>query len=96
MNRTPPSLVPNRAWHFLAEGNKLRDGTIAPADGKWLEHKGKLVLCESHAANAYPKLVEALRWNLSLLEKPNGSHSRTYQVRYEHAAALLRDLGEAE
>jgi hypothetical protein len=35
------------AWHFLAEGNKLRDGSIAPADGKWLEHKGKLVLCGS-------------------------------------------------
>ena len=47
MNRTPPSLVPNRAWHFLAKGNKLRDGSIAPKNGVWLEHKGRLVLCES-------------------------------------------------
>ncbi len=37
------------------------------------------------------KLVEALRWTLGLLDKPNGSHSRTYQVRYEHASAIVRD-----
>ena len=40
------------------------------------------------------ELVEALRWTVALLEKPNGSHNRTYQVRYEHASALLAKLGE--
>ena len=45
------------------------------------------------ACNAYPELVAALRWTVALLEKPNGSHNRTYQVRYEHASALLAKLG---
>ena len=35
----------NLAWHFV--GDKLRDGTPVPADGKWLEHKGPLAMCES-------------------------------------------------
>ena len=33
-------------WHFL-DGDQLRDGTKAPADGKWLEFSGKLEMCES-------------------------------------------------
>ncbi len=34
----------NLAWHFV--GEKLRDGRPVPADGVWLEHTGKLILCE--------------------------------------------------
>ena len=32
------------AWHFV--GEKLRDGRPIPADGAWLEHAGRLILCE--------------------------------------------------
>ena len=35
----------NLAWHFV--GDKLRDGRPVPNDGEWLEHKGRLVLCET-------------------------------------------------
>ena len=34
-----------RAYHFV--GPKLRDGSVIPADGEWLEYKGALVMCES-------------------------------------------------
>jgi hypothetical protein len=34
-----------RAWHFIA-GGRLRDGTTAPKDGKWLKFDGKPILCE--------------------------------------------------
>ena len=37
---------PVRAWHFL-NGDTLRDGTKATADGEWLEFNGKLEMCES-------------------------------------------------
>ena len=41
----PPLLrKKNLAWHFV--GDKLRDGRPVPADGVWLEHSGKLILCE--------------------------------------------------
>ena len=33
-------------WHFI-NGDRLRDGTTAPADNEWLEYKGELVMCES-------------------------------------------------
>ena len=33
-------------WHFI-KGDKLRDGTTAPADGEWLEFSGPLKMCES-------------------------------------------------
>ena len=33
-------------WHFI-NGDKLRDGTTAPADGEWLEYKGELKMCAS-------------------------------------------------
>ena len=36
----------NLGWHFI-RGDKLRDGTTAPADGVWLEYSGDLVMCES-------------------------------------------------
>ena len=35
----------NLAWHFV--GDVLLDGRAVPADGEWLEHSGKLELCES-------------------------------------------------
>ena len=35
----------NLAWHFV--GETLRDGQHVPADGEWLEHTGRLKLCES-------------------------------------------------
>ena len=35
----------NIAWHFIAD-DKLRDGTTAPADGKWLKYDGMLIMCE--------------------------------------------------
>ena len=43
MNRD--TLPPAYAWHFV--GATLRDGAAIPADGKWLEFKGPLVMCES-------------------------------------------------
>ena len=33
-----------KAWHFLYEGNKMRDGAIAPADGVPLVFNGKPIL----------------------------------------------------
>ncbi len=44
MKRTPSPSKRNLAWHFV--GEKLRDGRPVPADGAWLEHTGKLILCE--------------------------------------------------
>ena len=35
----------NLAWHFVAA--TLRDERPVPADGVWLEHEGKLKMCES-------------------------------------------------
>jgi hypothetical protein len=35
-----------RAWHFL-NGDKLRDGTKAPPDWRWLAYTGPIVMCES-------------------------------------------------
>ena len=34
-----------KAYHFLYEGNKMRDGRAAPADGRWLEVEGEIELC---------------------------------------------------
>ena len=39
----------NLGWHFIANTDgidKLRDGTTAPKDGKWLKYDGKLIMCE--------------------------------------------------
>jgi hypothetical protein len=33
------------AYHFVAD--KLRDGRAIPPDGVWLEHTGKVEMCES-------------------------------------------------
>lgn len=34
------------AWHFLYEGNKMRDGKVAPADGVPLHFAGEPIPCE--------------------------------------------------
>lgn len=47
-----------------------------------------------HAANAYPKMVEALRIALLAWEKPNPTHTPAYRKKYERLTGLLRDLGE--
>ena len=33
------------AYHFV--GETLRDGRPVPADGEWLEHDGKIIMCEA-------------------------------------------------
>ena len=58
------------AWHWIA-GDKLRDGTTAPKDGKWLEYKGPLKMCESglHASrNPFDALQYAPGATLCLVE----------------------------
>ena len=47
-----------------------------------------------HAANAYPKLVKALRNLKEQVECMNAQQA--FGRDYEEAAALLRELGEAE
>ena len=44
MKRSPTPSRSRLAWHFV--GEKLRDGRPVPDDGVWLEHTGKLILCE--------------------------------------------------
>ena len=33
------------AWHFV--GKTLRNGAPIPPDGEWLEHDGKIIMCQS-------------------------------------------------
>ena len=47
-----------------------------------------------HAANAYPKLVEALRGIVEQVECMNAQGA--FGADYDTARALLRELGEAE
>jgi hypothetical protein len=49
-----------RAWHFLYEGHKLRDGRTASADGEWLVHSGPVVACQS-GLHASRKPADALQ-----------------------------------
>lgn len=49
-----------RAWHFIA-GDKLRDGTTAPKDGKWLKFDGKPVMCHK-GLHASIDAFDALRY----------------------------------
>ena len=35
------------AFHFLKSEHALRDNTLAPADGVWLEHAGPVTICSS-------------------------------------------------
>jgi len=44
------------AWHFT--GKTLRDGRPIPPVGKWLEHKGPVVMCES-GLHASRKVLDA-------------------------------------
>jgi hypothetical protein len=88
---------------------KLKQDKAAPYSGIYTE-TGKQITHENgatsdenaayivHAANAYPKLVEALRETLrdrltqaNLHQLPPG-----IRARLESARALLRELGEAE
>jgi len=58
-----------RAYHFVA--SKLRDGRPIPADGVWLEHRGKAVLCAQglHASeHPYDALKYAPGTTLCLVE----------------------------
>lgn len=48
------------AYHFTDNG-RLRDGRPVPPVGKWLKHKGPLVLCES-GLHASERLLDALRY----------------------------------
>jgi hypothetical protein len=36
-----------RAWYFLYEGNKMRDGNVAPDDGVTLKYDGKIAMCSA-------------------------------------------------
>ena len=50
------------AWHFV--GDTLRDGRPVPKDGEWLEHVGKLVMCET-GLHASMNPLDALRYSPS-------------------------------
>ena len=48
-----------KAWHFLREDGKLRDGKKPPKPGKVLKHKGDLIICCS-GLHASRKPLDAL------------------------------------
>ena len=52
---TKPS---NEAFHFI-KGDKLRDGSTAPPNGKWLKYKGPIVICKSGLHASY-RVADAL------------------------------------
>ncbi len=59
-----------RAWHFL-NGDKMRDGTTAPPDGRWLKFAGTPVMCERglHASiSAFDALKHAPGNTLCLVD----------------------------
>lgn len=60
---------PVLAWHFLSEGDKLRNGEDAPDDGVTLHHDGGLDLCRS-GLHASRRLSDACRYS------PGGSLCR--------------------
>lgn len=66
--------------------------TLAHADWPECEANASYI---AQAANAYPKLVEALGEALRAWEKPNPTHTPTYRKNYERLTGLLRELGEA-
>lgn len=47
-------------WHFLYEGHKLRDGTTAPKNGKWLEVKDPVICMKGLHGSLTP--YDALRY----------------------------------
>lgn len=49
----------NLAWHFV--GKTLIDGQPIPPDGKWLVHKGPVVMCSS-GLHASRKITDALKY----------------------------------
>ena len=59
-----------RAWHFIA-GGRLRDGTTAPKDGKWLKFDDEPILCVQglHASiDAFDALAFAQGETLCLVD----------------------------
>ena len=48
-----------KAWHFV--GETLLDGRAIPEDGEWLEHQGRLIMCES-GLHASRKITDALKY----------------------------------
>jgi hypothetical protein len=84
MNSHPATKLP---WDLNKEGNIVGDSLIvAKMDrGHFMDREGDAAYI-AHAANAYPKLVEALR---------NAIRSDKFKAIAEmEAAALLRELGE--
>jgi len=51
-----------KAWHFLQNSGKLRDGTKPPPDGVWLEYPGIRRICES-GLHASIKPLDALGYS---------------------------------
>ena len=75
--------------------------TIAAADGEYVAETASIQDSEylTHAANAYPKLVEALRRKIAEREALNASLYKTIKdasdAELDADKALLRELGEA-
>ena len=50
-----------KAWHFLADSGKLRDGKFPPPDGEWLIHDGSVKICAS-GLHASKNILDALEY----------------------------------
>lgn len=50
-----------KAWHFLADSGKLRDGRPAPRVGTWLKHTGPVSMCNS-GLHASRRVTDALNF----------------------------------
>ena len=60
-----------KAWHFLQDGSRLRDGRVALPDGAWMEHEGPVRVCHtglhasvrpSHALLFAPRKLVRILW----------------------------------
>ena len=49
------------AWHFLHSGGRLRTGELAPPDGEWLIHEGRVEPCVS-GLHASERAIDALSY----------------------------------
>lgn len=47
-------------WHFV-DNNALRDGSLIPADGEWLEYGGRIRMCQS-GLHYSRRLIDALTY----------------------------------
>ena len=50
-----------KAYHFLADSGKLRDGRASPPDGVWLVHEGDIEMCQS-GLHASRRPLDALHY----------------------------------